>query len=549
MFKKKEKAAKPPKEHCAAYKAVDKFFCLSERGTNIKTEIFAGMLLFFEVICFMMVNAELVSSSVSDITQYYQVYFATIIISAASSVLIGLACNAPFVQSVSLGMSVLIISIYGQSSGLTYANVMAIALVSNLIYFLVMVIKPAREFIFNAIPVQVRKALPAAMGAFLVVYVLVQCNILTLTSADFTGDLDKMAAAGDPISYFGLNYITIALNTDKANWYGYMPVITGLISFALMLVLKAFKRKHATIISFGVGLLIYLIMWVIRGNFMDYYLYAFITPSYGSMYFYDSLSRISKLFNSQLFMSAFNSGFDFSAYISQLTADKAELLGVAVEEVSINGGLEVFSLFLVSALSFLVLGISETGAAVCGSGYISGSLDEEGRYLNKSQPLFGKVGGYVNVYSVNALSSVAGCIMGAGPVVVRPESAVGADEGGKTGLTAIVAGLLFIVALFDLVFSGVFINGMVVYGILIFVGLSMLTAMKNCDFSSVNSALPFLLTVVISAVTLNLATAVAIGIIVDTLVKALSLKFREVKLGTWILTAFMLLVVVLQLTL
>lgn len=142
---KEKKAVKEPSK---VYKAVDRYFGFTERGTNIKTEIYAGILMFVEVACFMMVSAFMIQSN-TGFAQYYPVYFATVLISVISSVLMGVICNVPFVQSVSLGLIMLIVSIFGRYTGLTYANIMAIALVSNLIYLAVMLVKPAKEFVFQ----------------------------------------------------------------------------------------------------------------------------------------------------------------------------------------------------------------------------------------------------------------------------------------------------------------------------------------------------------------------------------------------------------------
>lgn len=527
----KQKQVKKEKTPSAFMRGLDSFFCFSKRGTNIKTEIFAGLLMFLEVACFTMVNAYLLSSNVGY-PQYYGIYFATILISAISSVLIGVLCNAPFTQATSLGLILLMVSIYGQYSGLTYANIMAIGLVSNFVYFLAMVIPPVRKFIFTGIPQSIRKALPAAMGVFVIVYVLLQMNVLTLTEMDYTGKLQSMAAAGDPITHFGITYITLNMTIDPTNWYGYMPAIMAIVAFVLMMVLKRFKLKHATIISFGVTLVVYLILFAIRGNFLDYYLYAFITPAYGSMYFYQGPEFVTRMFSKQLFLQAFTSGFDFSAY---------EAARSAAIEAGTAAGPSVTTLFVSTALAFLITGVSETGAAITAHSYVTGLQDENGSALYLENSTFKKAAPFVNAYSVNALSSMIGCALGAGPVVVRAESAVGGSEGGKTGLSAIVAGLLFIPCLFNLIFNGVFINGMVVYGILLYVGFHLLTSLKNCELSDVTGALPVLLMIVCAGFTMNLATAISVGIIADLVINLLLFKFKNMKPATFLLSIILLL--------
>lgn len=510
---KKEKVKKEKKPN-AVTRAISGFFGLTERGGNIKTEIYAGILMFVEVAGFMMVNALLLASG-TGFNEYYPLYFAAALTSAITSVLIGILCNAPLVQSVSMGMTVLIISIYGEYSGLTYANILAIGLVANIVYLVVSAIPPVRNFIARGIPSAVRKALPAALGAFLIIFVLLQMGVVSITDTSFLSFLNGKAAAGDAMSRFGISYITLNFDTSNVGYfYTYMPIIMALVGFVLMVILKNLKIKHSAIISFGVTLLIYLICWAIRGNFVDYWLYAFITPSYAEMQFYQGLNYVVRLFKN-IFLAVFTEGFDFSAY----TATLAE---------GTNATLSVVGLFLTAGLSFLILGVTETDAAVTGCAYLSGSLDEEGKPVYTFDRKFKKAGPYINVYSVNALSSIVGCALGAGPVVVRGESAVGASEGGKSGLSAIIAGLLLIIAIFNTVCAGVFVNGVVIYALVLFVGFELLTSFKNCDFTSIGTALPFISMVVITAFSMDLALALALSVLLDIIVKIFSFRFKEI---------------------
>lgn len=537
-----KKKQKPAKKHGAVYNALDKFFGFTDRGTNIKTEIFAGILLFVEMAFFLYVNAMMLSNTINDginggnLVPVNSLYFIMTMVSCVTTVAIGVFCNAPFVQAGSLGITMLIVSIAGEYAGLTYANIMAISLVANLVYLVVMVIKPVRQFIFNAVPDSIRKALPAAMGIFLIVYVLVQMNVLTITSYDFSDVFLAVQNTGAAqLGFFGISFVGLSLDSMTADtFFNVAPFVVGLIAFIILLVLKRFKVKHATIISFGGTFVIYLILYYfVRLNAVglaDYDFFSFITKySYGEKIYY-STSNVMNYANMKYLWIAFKEGFDFTAYTEA-------------------GGTGVAGIFIASVVSFLILGVSETGTAVNACGYITGSLDEKGQAMYISQPLYKKAADYVNVYSVNALCSVLGCALGAGPVVVRAENTVGAHEGGKTGLTAIVAGILLIIPMFTLTFAAVFCNGNVIYGIMVFVGFVLLTSLKNCDFSSVISIIPFMLTVLLTAFTLNLATALTIGIIADTLIKALTFKFKQISVGNWVLFGVMVIILVLQLCL
>ncbi|MGN0999638.1 MAG: hypothetical protein ACI4PO_08810 [Faecousia sp.] len=534
------------KQPNAVYRAVDRYFRLTERGTNIKTEIFAGMLMFFEVICMSAVCAQMIAAN-SGIPSFSTVYYGMLLVTILSTILMGLVCNAPLMQSVSMGAVVLIVSTLSSHLGLTLANVLMIALISNLIYLIVMLIKPARQFLFSAVPEQVKKALPAALGGYLLVYALTQLNLFGVTTNNYNEVLESLAAAGDALPYWGLNIFSFGMeNAVFGGWYARMAIITALVAFASLTILHAKKVRHATIWSFLITLVVYAIIWVLRGNFVDYYLYAFITPAYGGMYFYDGIQRISGEFNASVLMKSLTEGFDFTKYINYLTYLEAQTQGVAMDQVTVNATGNILGVVITTVLSFLTLGVSETAAGVHGCAFTGNAYDEDGKVTYFSNPILGKAGRVLNVYAVNALSSVVGCIIGGGPVAVRGENVVGAREGGKTGLAAIVAGLLGIVAIYNLIFSGLFLDGIIVLGMLIFVALTLLGSFKNCDFSGTAESLPFLSTVVTAAVTQNLGTAVLLGIAMDTVVKLLGGKFRQIHVGSWILSAGFLVSLILQ---
>ena len=525
---------KLPSEHNAVYRAVDRWFCMSERGTNIKTELYAGLLMFLEVVCMAAVSAQLIASN-GYISSYTTVYYGIMLVSTIGTVLMGLICNAPLIQSLSMAGVTLIVSMLSGYMGLTLANVMMIALISNGIYLLVMLIPPLRCFFANAVPQQVKKALPAAMGAYLLVYALSQLGVFGIEGHNFNDVLQKMAAAGDALPWWGLNTTTLTLaNISSLGWYVTNAVITGVIAFVLLAVFQARKRKHAVALSFLFSALAYVALWVIRGSFMDYYFYAFMTPAYGGMYFYDSVPRISSEFNASMLFKSVTDGFDFTRYVNYQKYLESKATGVSMKDITLNVTPQLILICISSVLSFLALGVSETAAGVSASAFASESYDKNGKITYRENRHLRGFGKLFNVYAVNALSAVIGCVMGAGPVMVRGESAVGGKEGGKTGLAAIFAAILCGVSLYTVAFSGIFMNGAILFGILIFVALTLLMSFRNCDFTSAANAMPFLVTVGAAALTQNIGTAILCGIVLDTLTKLLSGKAKEVHPGSYV---------------
>lgn len=516
---------------------LDRFFRLSERGTNVKTEIFAGLLMFFEVICTAAVSAQLVASN-AGIPSFSTVYFGMILAALVGTILMGLLCNAPLMQSVSMGAVILIVTTLSSNLGLTLSNVLMLAFAANLIYLAVMLIKPVRRFVFNAVPAQIKKVLPAALGAYLLVYAVSQLKLLSVSVTDYSTVLESMAAAGERLSFWGTSSLNFAVPDSAVyGWYAATAVITAAVGLVAMLVLKARRVKHAPMWSLIAAFVVFVLLWALRANFQDYYFYAFFTPAYGGMYFYDGVSRISGEYKASLFAKLFGEGFDFTMYKNYLNYLESQATGLSVDAVSVNAGGKLLGVCVTTILSFLALGVSETGAGLHGSAYAADALDENGRPIYQSGGLLQKLGDCGDVYGVNAFSSLLGCVLGAGPVSVRGESVLGAKEGGKTGLSAIVAGLLCIVALFNLIFSALFLDGNIVMGLLIAAGLGLLSALRYCDFSDAVSAIPALVMVAAAGLRQSLSAAILLGITVDTVIRLLAGKAKEIAPGAYLFSA------------
>ncbi len=524
------------------YRFFDSIFLFSKRKTNTKTELFAGILAGFALTCTSVILATLLSGKAGLTTEDsfgYTLYFIIALISGISSILIGLITNVPLTHSVSLGVVSLIISIMGAHSGLTYWNVIAISFVSNIVYLIVMAIPLTRNFILKAVPTSIKKAMPAMVGLMLIVYVLIQLGILNVNEFNIASILNSKMSAGDSIPRDSLTYVTLNLDfSDSTYYYSYMSVIICFVTLLIYVVLanikiKNWSFKHPLIDAFGIGLLIYVLCWLIRGNFRDYYFFSFLTPSYGGSYYYTQSSTMSWRTISNSYLGAiFKSGFDFSAYMATLPEGS-------------NAGLSVFSIFFTTFMSFLMIGISETGSVMQAHAAIADEKDENGEYaIYRDSDLFGPVGNYANVYSLDALASLVGAFFGVPTITARPESLVSSKEGGRTGLTSIVAGIIVIVSAFTFVFSGLFINGMVIYAIVLIAGLFAFSKIKDVNWNDMGEFLPSLFAILIAGFTMNFVVAIAVGVISDVVLKVIRFHFKEIKVGHIVLATLLLLTLI-----
>ncbi|MCD7761080.1 MAG: hypothetical protein LUH16_04805, partial [Clostridiales bacterium] len=218
----------PEKEPSAISKALDKVFHFTERGSTMSGEIWAGLGAFFISVCALIMNTQIIGTAYGN---YAGSYLAVTLIAFAGTVLLGALCNLPLVQSASMGLSTILISMIGVDTGLTYANLMLVTFVAAVVY-LIVVVTPARKVLVDAIPDGVKKALPVAMGLYIVITGLQNAGIIS---------------EGTLVSASSL--------TTLNNFYFWLMIGATVV----YLLFKAFKVKRSATKTFGI---LIACMWV-----------------------------------------------------------------------------------------------------------------------------------------------------------------------------------------------------------------------------------------------------------------------------------------------
>lgn len=149
-------------------------------------------------------------------------------------------------------------------------------------------------------------------------------------------------------------------------------------------------------------------------------------------------------------------------------------------------------------------------------------LDKNGDLPNIDKP-----------FSVDAGGTVLGSLFSVPVMSTYVESAAGVEAGGRTGLTSVTTGILFLLTLFITPLIMI-IPTEATAPALILVGLTMLSSVKNINFADVTESLPAFMTIVITIFTFNFGNGIAAGIIIYVVVKSLSGRFREVHWGLYI---------------
>ncbi|MCK4271380.1 NCS2 family permease, partial [bacterium] len=174
-------------------------------------------------------------------------------------------------------------------------------------------------------------------------------------------------------------------------------------------------------------------------------------------------------------------------------------------------------------LTVFVMDFVDTMGTLIGVSARAGFLDEEGNLPEVEKPML-----------ADALATVLGALLGTTTTGTYIESATGIEEGGRTGLTAVVTALLFLLALFFTPFFTA-VPAMAYGPALIMVGLLMLSPITRIKFDDYTELIPAFMTVVLMSFTFNIGVGMTAGFVLYPFFKIVSGRTREVHPGMWIL--------------
>lgn len=175
-------------------------------------------------------------------------------------------------------------------------------------------------------------------------------------------------------------------------------------------------------------------------------------------------------------------------------------------------------------ISFSIVNMFDSIGTLMGAAKQSGMMDENGEIIHMKEALMS-----------DAISTAAGAMVGTSTVTTVVESSAGIAAGGRTGMTSLVTAVLFLASIIFAPIVGI-VPGAATAPALIFVGILMLSNIKDIDFSDMTIALPAFCTVVFMPFTYSIANGVAVGLIMYCLIKLFTAKASDVKVLTWIIS-------------
>ena len=415
-------------------------FRLKEHRTDVRTELTAGFTTFLAMLYIVPVNAAILSAAGMP---YDAIITATALITLLASVLNGLWANTPIAMSVGMGLNAYFSFGLVKEMGIPWQSALGIVFLSGILYLLISM-TPLRRWMIETIPMNIKHAVSAGIGAFIAFIGMTQTGLIAQSPATL---------------------VTLGNFKDP-------QVLLGLFTLALAVFFTIRKTKGAFILAIFLSTLL-----------------AWTTGT--------------------------------AAMPEQLFSLPASIAPIAFE-------LDIGSVFSLSMLPvifvFLITDLFDTLGTLTGIGLRAGLFREK-----NSVPL-------QRTIEADAFATMLSGLAGVSSTTAFIESAAGVEEGGRTGLSAVVTGLLFLLPLFLLPFFQT-IPSQAIYPVLIVIGVMMFGELRHIDYS--DDAVKFGTFFIVFGMpfTYSITDGLLLGAFVYALIRITQKRARDVGVAMGILAA------------
>lgn len=469
---------------------LEKIFKLKENNTTAKTEIIAGLTTFMTMAYIIALNSNLLTGFGKDTMPelWNGVFLATCIASAIGTIVMAFLANKPFAMAPGMGLNSFfavvvtnIVALTGMTYVASFQAALCIVLIEGIV-FLVLSVLNIREKIVDAIPLGVRLGIAPAIGLMLLnIGVGSNAGIYSENGGPFYAMRD----------FFGALTPSLA-KTNMGSGYSAMvlSVVTMFVGLFAIVVLAQRGVKGAVLLGMLISSIIY---WAGEAIFLG-------TNPFASLATASFVPAFGDMASTTLFK------FDFRGF--------AEI-----------GWFTAITLII----TFCIIDMFDTIGTLVGTASRAGMLDKNGKMPNMKQALLS-----------DAVGTVAGSLTGTSTVTTFVESASGVEAGGRTGLTALTTGIMFLACIFIAPIAGI-IPAAATSSALIYVGVLMVAGLKNVDFDDICQSLPVALMMIAMPISGSIGHAIGLGLITYTVIKVFTGKAKDVSVLTYVLSLIFLL--------
>ena len=467
---------------------MEKIFKLKENNTTVRTEIVAGLSTFMTMAYIIALNPNLLTGFGANGQELWNgVFLATCIASGIGCIVMAFLANKPFAMAPGMGLNsffaLVVTNIVGMT-GMTYLESFQSALVIIFvegIVFLILSIFNVREKIVAAIPLGVRLGIGPAIGLMLMNIGLGSNAGVYAAGNDFSSPFYVMR------DFFGaLTPSVIRSNMGDAGYTQMvLTVVTMFLGLFVIVALDHKKVKGSVLLGMLAASIVY---WAGSFIFLD-------TNPFASLATASFLPPFADMAKTTLFKLNF-SGFVQIGWFTAITL----------------------------VVTFCIIDMFDTIGTLVGTASRAGMLDKDGKMPQMREAL-----------TSDAVGTVAGALTGTSTVTTFVESAAGVEAGGRTGLTALTVGVMFLLCMFIAPIAAI-IPAAATSSALIYVGILMLGNLKNIDFGDMTQLLPVCIMLLAMPVSGSIGHGIGLALITYTVMKLVTGKAKDVSILTYILS-------------
>lgn len=453
---------------------IDRYFKITALGSTVLREVRGGLATFFAM-CYIVVLNPLILSGPDGSGQTLgvpQVAAVTAVVAGVITILMGAWARYPFALAAGLGVTAFVSATIATTKGLTWPDVMGLVLISGVIMFL-LVLSGFREAVFKAVPAGLKTAIVVGIGLFVA--------IIGLVNAGFVRRVPDAAGT------------TVPLQLGQSGLLLGWPTLVFVFGLVLTIVLQVRAVKGSILIG------------IIASTVFAMILQAFTHTPPGSKSPSGWSLMVPNLPDHIVSMP------DLSLF------GKFDLFGAFADIGFISAVLLTFTILL--SVFFDAMG-TMTGLAS-----EANLLDRDNNFPNANRVLL-----------VDAVGAMSGGFGSVSSNEIFVESAAGIAEGARTGLAAVVTGLLFLASAFIAPLVSV-VPFEAVAPALVVVGFMMVTQIKSIDWSDMGIGIPAFLTFALMPFTYSIANGLGAGFIAFTVIRTVQGRAREIHPLMWVVSA------------
>lgn len=451
---------------------MNKFFKLEENGTNVSTEIIAGLTTFFAMSYIVFVNPAVLSKTGIP---WGAVFLATIISSTIGTLVMGLFANVPYAQAPGMGLNAFFTYTVCFGLGFTWQQALAMVFICGIINIIITVTK-IRKLIIKSIPTSIQNAIGGGIGIFIAYIGIKDAGLL-----QFTSDPGKHTILKGDTVIADASAVPALVNLNNPT------VLLALIGLALVVVLLIFKVRGAILLSIILTTIIGIPMGVVHPSNIG------VTSGVG-----DSFNALGTTI-----FTAFG-----SKGMGSLFADGAKI-----------------PLVLMTIFAFSLSDTFDTIGTFIGTGRKSGIFSAEDELAMQNNSGFKSK--MDKALFADAIATSIGAVFGTSNTTTYVESAAGIGAGGRTGLTSLVTAIMFILCIFLAPVAGI-VPAAATAPVLIVVGIMMMSAFKEIHWDNLEEAIPAFFAGVFMAFAYSISYGIAAGFIFYCIVKICKKQIKEV---------------------